>query len=178
MNKIIHFFQQPCKGRLNRTQFFIGFLVGMVGILLGIIFSKMFLEMFLGTKEFWYGFILFSLALIIAIFFLFVSVYVTWSLYIRRLYDVGVSGWCFIIIMILSAANMILGTLFILSLFFIPGEKGANSYGEQTQSFNVKQILFNKKHSSQDTADKYIDIFLFSAVLISVVLLVLNNFST
>lgn len=56
---------------------------------------------------------------------------------VRRLHDVGKSGWFFFIVLI-----PLIGSIWLLILFFTEGEKGANQYGSdpKNESDEINEI--------------------------------------
>src|SRR5258708_2393236 len=97
MKKLIFFFQKPYVGRLGRLQYFIGLLIGFISIVIGIAFTTAAKSAF-AISEGNITIVIFDV-LFLAISFLifFFSVFITWSLSVRRWHDLGSSGWAFLL---------------------------------------------------------------------------------
>jgi uncharacterized membrane protein YhaH (DUF805 family) len=115
-------------GRLPRLQFFlISFIVGLLTMIPAMIMSG-------GMKELsevatdpsastFFFYTAYSLA---------IGVLLSWHVTVRRLHDMGVSGWWLVPFMILSyipAIGALINLAGELILLFWPGTKGSNQYG-------------------------------------------------
>lgn len=167
MEKIILFFKKLYIGRLGRVQYLIGFIIGVISIFIGSLFviafnhpleSLVSIEWYNPAKLFFYSLFIFGLL------FIFISIFIAWSLNVRRWHDIGYSGW-----MVLSGLIPVINILVIIILFFVPSEKESNRYGQRNKSFNIKNILFNRNTLEIKSHDKYIEIFLFNVAILSVV---------
>ncbi len=114
-------------GRLGRLQFFLlGLIVTLAMMLLQwlVVPSDAELET-AGTIRLLFTSIVFTL----------VSALTTWHLMVRRLHDLGLSGWWIVLFFFLPAIPLvgdILSLVFFAALLFVPGESDANRYGAPT----------------------------------------------
>lgn len=124
MNKILHIY----KGRLNRSTFFLGWLVFLL-------FSIIVVAVALSITD---GFSHFNPVISIVIAVLFAGLYFFFfSLAVRRFHDMGRSGWTCLLVLI-----PYINLLVLLYLFFMRGNKEKNKYGESLkQTFVVKRIF-------------------------------------
>ncbi len=110
-------------GRIARLNYFVASLV----IAFSFLALAIFLIKFLGVI----GMLILMLVGIAGIFFSF-------SLAIRRLHDIGWSGWL-ALLFIVPCVNFIFGLL----ILFIPGNSGGNEYGPaQLEGINFKETFF------------------------------------
>lgn len=124
MNAIFKLF----KGRLNRSTFFLGWLVFVVFVA---VFSLIALTVTNGLSH-----VTFVSGLILGCVLLALYVYF-FSLAARRFHDTGRSGW-HVLILLIPYINL----LVLLFLFFVVGNKEDNIYGtRQAKQFDFRNIL-------------------------------------
>jgi uncharacterized membrane protein YhaH (DUF805 family) len=142
MFSLKRFFQ----GRTNRKNYFIGIIIGNILIFLLIQLLFKFADFFITSfitifhitypyshhifyqNPFFYFFAIFMLCILPAGLF-------NYSLIIRRLHDIGLSGW-------FSLLYILLNGLMEIILIVIPGEKKTNRYGKQPKSVIDLRGLF------------------------------------
>ena len=162
MKKLISFFQKPYTGRLGRLQYFIGFPIGFISIIVGIALTTAVKSVFAVSEGNVIVIIVGVVFLVLSFLLLFFSVFVTWSLSVRRWHDLGCSGWTFLL-----NAIPIVGELLIVILFFIPSKEEVNEYGKQLKSNNIFSILFNKKTDQPfSPSEKYLPMVAFIGSLL------------
>lgn len=108
-------FKVSFSGRVGRMNFFIGLLVSVV--LLTIL--KSLVDEFPGVLAIIFGIVTMVAAIWVVVFAI--------SLYIRRLHDVGWSGW-WTLLTLVPLVNLVL----FLILLFMPGKKENSTYGAET----------------------------------------------
>lgn len=155
MKKIVEFFKKPYIGRLTRTQYILGFIVNFIIQIIGIVFLISFKGAIAFNSD-----LLFSIAanlpflIITTLAFILttISLYTMWGLIVRRLHDLGYSGWM-VLIGVIPYINFIL----LILVLFTPGQNNENKYGNNFKTLNPIKIIMNKnKVSSFDTSDKYL----------------------
>lgn len=115
-----------------------------------------------------------SLTLYLANFFL-IFIYIPFSLVslslnVRRLHDMGASGWLAVLFVALFYVTpnlitfLILGILISVIMFIFPGNKDENEYGKRIQSFNINHLLFNVK-DKEYKSDAYIWLLVLAVML-------------
>ena len=61
--------------------------------------------------------------------------------YVRRLHDIGLSGWL-ILLSFVPIAGWMLGIVMLLLLMVLPGERGRNCYGEPEEKRSPYNAFF------------------------------------
>lgn len=123
-------FKNLFQGRINRMEYFIGSI-----IFISVAFLVFFVLSFM-VNYYYYYFIIPLIIVVIAINIL--GFIFTFSLGIRRLHDIGLSGW-FSLLFFIPLANLLL----VLSFLFIRGKNGPNAYGPEPGRRDYFQALLN-----------------------------------
>lgn len=173
MKKVVSFLKKPYSGRLGRIQFLIGFIIGFLAIVVGISVMSGFSVGMSVSKDYWPVFVIFALLCFIALLFLLLVIYITWSVLVRRLHDMGLSGWFIFVIPVVSTLfGYLIGSLVLICLLFIPASEVDRKYGVQIKSLNVFSILLNNKTRDIGFMDKY----LYQFCLLLSILFTLNGY--
>lgn len=123
-------------GRLGRLNFFLFNLLYVV-----LYFSILLLNYFP-----WNLFVV--IFFIIWIVFMIILFYLLMCAHIRRLHDIGLSGWWLILGYI-----PVITIFFILFLFFVKGTNGTNKYGDKLkENINFIEVLFNRAYLQKNGA--------------------------
>lgn len=120
MSKLINYFFEA-KGRLGRMEFFIR-QCALGGVAIGLSLLVFVMEYGVSSMKALY---LYSAVSAIGVISVVIMVYASFCLMVRRLHDMDLSGW-FILLFFIPY----LGILLQLPLFFIPGTKGKNDFGQ------------------------------------------------
>ncbi|MDO8664375.1 MAG: DUF805 domain-containing protein [Candidatus Liptonbacteria bacterium] len=133
MQKLANLF----RGRINRRTYLLGLIslipsLVMITIVLRILMGDLFWENLVSYDS---GFIPLGIIIFLPIYY--VSLL---SLLVRRLHDIGHSGWLALAFLgpVLAPNLLTIFILILLALFFVPGEERANKYGERP----IKGIKF------------------------------------
>lgn len=119
------------RGRINQREFFF---LGMIMLILGFIVNNIMMRFSVNFMPLIAPMIMSVTEVILTIF--------TMHLYVRRLHDIGQTGWLAFLVVLFAWINIFLGICCFIALVVIPSTSSENQYGPKTPKDRSLQSAF------------------------------------
>lgn len=120
-------------GRINQREFFF---LGMIMLILGFIVNNVMMRVSVNFMPLIAPMIMNVTEVILTIF--------TMHLYVRRLHDIGQTGWLALLIVVFAWINVLLGICCFIALIAIPSTPSENQYGPRVpKDRSLQSVFFN-----------------------------------